>query len=98
MGVCCKPARVLKFIALTAIACAIFAFLNLFIEPRVNFNDEWPVESVAHRVPNNHLEFADWEVNQKGPGEQGAAVILEGKEKELGDQAMKQWYMNLYAR
>jgi hypothetical protein len=98
MGFCCKPARILKFFALTCIAFAIFAFLNLFIEPRVSLNEEWPVESVANRVPRNHLEFADWEVNQKGPGEQGEAVTLEGKEKELGDQAMKQWYMNLYAR
>lgn len=95
MGIFCKPARILRFVFLTAIAFAIFAFLNLFIDPPPqDFNDE--LETV-NKLPRNHLEFAQWEVNQHGPGEQGAGVILEGKEKELGDESFKKWFMNLYA-
>lgn len=45
----------------------------------------------------NHLEFAQWEINQRGPGEQGTGVVLEGKEKVLGEESMKKWFMNLYA-
>lgn len=95
MGICLKPERVIKYTGLTAIAFGIFAFLNLLIELRRSVNDEWPL---VNGVPRNHLEFADWEANQQGPGEQGHGVILEGKERELGEQSMKTWFMNVYAR
>ncbi|WKY00831.1 hypothetical protein Q1695_015115 [Nippostrongylus brasiliensis] len=41
--------------------------------------------------------FAGPEIDRGGPGENGAAVPLEGEEKEQGERDMKTWFMNLVA-
>ncbi|KAK6060184.1 hypothetical protein COOONC_02156, partial [Cooperia oncophora] len=39
----------------------------------------------------------DYSKKREGPGENGDPVILEGKEKEIGEQQMKTFFMNVLA-
>lgn len=54
----------------------------------------WPktfTSKMRHKRP-------DYSKQRSGPGENGAAVHLSGKEKEKGEADMKKWFMNVVAR
>ncbi|VDM51349.1 unnamed protein product [Toxocara canis] len=58
------------------------------------FGVTWPQPA----SPKMKHEIPDYSKQRSGPGENGAAVYLSGKEKEQGDADMKKWFMNVVAR
>ncbi|CAD6196351.1 unnamed protein product [Caenorhabditis auriculariae] len=104
------PKRKSSALVLTAVFLFFFAIYQFFndaptigIGNRLKFPD---IEKVAERIvkrdyPDDgdvvlHVR-PDYSIKRDGPGEDGKPVVLKGEERALGDEDMKNWFMNVHA-